>query len=275
LTRDCGLLAASTIPRPTRTDHRGSMPPVVAIDPGHCNVWAASVSQDGEEWKEVESLSSGAYRTGIGLRAFQQWSQRSLRRPRMQEAVVALTEASLKTPDPAAFTAAAKLVRQAEAWRVLRTFYGGKAFAKRRFLLARRKQRFEETVVNRLIAQSERGAQKPAVFAYGDGQFASSMRGCHGGTPHARLRRILALKRRVVLVDEYLTTKRCPNCRCTTHLTAEERKNTTLYRAAFAVQPQGVATYTLPLANVVVRKRVHGLSHCHACSTFSLWENLL
>ena len=36
----------------------------------------------------------------------------------------------------------------------------------------------------------------------------------HGGikTPHARLRRLLALKRRVVLVDEYLTTKRCPNC---------------------------------------------------------------
>ena len=34
---------------------------------------------------------------------------------------------------------------------------------------------------------------------------------------------LLTLKRRVVLVDEYLTTKRCPTCRCTTHLTAEER----------------------------------------------------
>jgi len=127
---------------------------------------------------------------------------------------------------------------------VLRTFYGGKAFAKRRFLLARRKQAFEEQVINELIAKSERGSSTPAVFAYGDGQFASSMQGCHGGTPHARLRRLLAMKRRVVLVDEYLTTKRCPTCRCTTHLTAEERKNTKLYRAAFAVQPKGVASYT-------------------------------
>ena len=105
---------------------------------------------------------------------------------------------------------------------MLRTFYGGKAFApkqakKRRFLLARRKQAFEEQVINELIAKSERGSSTPAVFAYGDGQFASSMQGCHGGTPHARLRRLLAMKRRVVLVDEYLTTKRCPTCRCFKH----------------------------------------------------------
>ena len=256
---------------------------MVAIDPGHCNVWAASVSNDGGTWKGVTQLSSGQYRTGIGLRAFQQWSERSLRRPHLQAAAVALTEASLKTPDPTAFTAA--LVRQAAAWDVLRTFYGGKAFAKRRFLLARRKQAFEEQVINELIvfclaasvkkfwrSQNifcERGSSTPAVFAYGDGQFASSMHGCHGGTPHARLRRLLAMKRRVVLVDEYLTTKRCPTCRCTTHLTAEERKNTKLYRAAFAVQPKGVASYTRK-DGAVVRKRVHGLSHCHACST--LWS---
>ena len=82
------------------------------------------MSTDGGTWKGVARLSSGEYRTGIGLRAFQQWSQRSLRRPHLQAAAVALTEASLKTPDPAAFTAA--LVRQAAAWDVLRTFYGGK-----------------------------------------------------------------------------------------------------------------------------------------------------
>ena len=83
-------------------------------------------------------------------------------------------------------------MRQAAAWDVLRTFYGGKAFApkqakKRRFLLARRKQAFEEQVINELIAKSERGSSTPAVFAYGDGQFASSMQGCHGGTPHAHI----------------------------------------------------------------------------------------
>ena len=60
----------------------------------------------------------------------------------------------------------------------------------------------------------------------------------------------------------YLTTKRCPTCRCTTHLTKEERKDTTKYRSAYAIQPKGVATYTRK-DGVVVRKRVHGLSHCH------------
>ena len=127
LQRTTGLFAASAIPSCKRPSRRGPLPPVVAMDPGHCNVWAASVSTDGGTWKGVTQLSSGQYRTGIGLRAFQQWSQRSLRRPHLQAAAVALTEASLKTPDPAAFTAA--LVRQAAAWDVLRTFYGGKAFA--------------------------------------------------------------------------------------------------------------------------------------------------
>ena len=76
------------------------------------------------------------------------------------------------------FTAA--LVRQATAWSTLRWFYGGKTFAKRLgkskifpgFLLAKRKQHFEEKAVNRLIAESERGRDSPVVFAYGDGQFA-------------------------------------------------------------------------------------------------------
>ena len=107
------------------------------------------------------------------------------------------------------------------------------------------------------------------VFAYGDGQFAFSMQGCHGGTPHARLRRLLALKRRVVLVDEYLTTKRCPNCRCQTHLSKEERRDPSLYRSTFMVQPRGVAQYTRR-DGAVVRKRVHGLSQCYRCST--LWS---
>ena len=43
-----------------------------------------------------------------------------------------LAESTLKTLDVGEFTAA--LVRQATAWSTLRWFYGGKTFAKRRFL---------------------------------------------------------------------------------------------------------------------------------------------
>ena len=133
----------------------------------------------------------------------------------------------------------------------------------------RRKQHFEETAVNRLIDESERGRDHPVVFAYGDGQFAFSMKGCHGGTPHARLRRLLALKRRVVLVDEYLTTKRCPKCRCEKHLSKEEKKDPSMYRTAYMVQPRGVAQFTRQ-DGAVMTKRVHGLSQCYLCST--LWS---
>ena len=178
-----------------------------------------------------------------------------------------MCSSSLKTVDVGEFTAA--LLGQAKAWKTLRWFYGGRTFAKRRFLLARRKQHFEETAVNRLIDESERGRDRPVVFAYGDGQFAFSMKGCHGGTPHARLRRLLALKRRVVLVDEYLTTKRCPKCRCEKHLSKEEKKDPSLYRSAYMVQPLGVAQFTRQ-DGAVMTKRVHGLSQCYLCST--LWS---
>ena len=96
----------------------------------------------------------------------------------MKAAAESLAESTLKTLDVGEFTAA--LVRQATAWSTLRWFDGGKTFAKRLgkssifpgFLLAKRKQHFEEKAVNRLIAESERGRDSPVVFAYGDGQFA-------------------------------------------------------------------------------------------------------
>jgi len=43
----------------------------------------------------------------------------------------------------------------------------------------------------------------------------------------------------------------------------------TLYRSAFMIQPRGVAQYTRR-DGAVVRKRVHGLSHCYGCAT--LWS---
>ena len=122
-------------------------------------MWAASrVGADGQ-WEPLTAVSSGEYRHQTGTRPFLKWSERSLRRPEMQAAAEGLSGASLKTPDPVTFTAA--LVRQAAAWHVLRTFYGSKAFGKRRFLRMRRKQAFEEEAVNRLIAESERGARSP------------------------------------------------------------------------------------------------------------------
>ena len=239
---------------------------MVAVDPGHCNVWFASRRPltEGEKWEPLTPTSGGLYRHESGLRGFQQWMKRSLRRSAMKRAMKKLTEASLKTLDVEAFTTA--LLEQARAWATLRRMYGGKAFAKRRFLLAKQKQRFEDKAVNRLIAESERGRDGPVVFAYGDAKFALSVRGCHGRTPHARLRRRLALKRRVVLIDDYLTTKRCPECRCETQLSKAQRCNSTLYRSALMMQPRGLAE-NKRRNGTIAKQSVHGLSHCYTCHT--------
>ena len=267
LEANCGLFAQSALESNT-ANAAPPLPTVVSIDPGHCNVWAASRRSltEHENWEPLTPISGGSYRHESGLRRFQQWMKRSLRRPAMKRAMKKLTEASLKTLDVDAFTAA--LVRQAWAWATLRRMYGGKAFAKRRFMLAKQKQRFEDKAVNRLIKQSEDGRDGPVVFAYGDAKFAFSMRGCHGGTPHARLRRRLAQKRRVVLIDEYFTTKRCPKCRCETQLSKAQRQNTKtqLYRSAFMIQPRGLADNKWRNG----KQSVRGLSHCYKCHT--LWS---
>ena len=80
------------------------------------------------------------------------------------------------------------------------------------------------------------------------------MRGCSGASPHARLMRLLAQQRRVVLVDEYRSTKGCPGC-C--HVTGS------------MVQPKGNATYTTKKGHTH-HKRVHGLSQCKHCHV--LWS---
>lgn len=91
-------------------------------------MWAASRTTDdrGEAWVELTPISGGRYRHESGLRPFQQWSQRSLRRPQFKAAAEALCEATLLTPDTDVFTEA--LVQQATAWNVLRRFFGSKTF---------------------------------------------------------------------------------------------------------------------------------------------------
>ena len=80
------------------------------------------------------------------------------------------------------------------------------------------------------------------------------------------MRRRLALKHRIVLIDEYLTTKRCPECRCETQLSKAQRRNSTLYRSAFMIQPRGMADNKRRNE----KQSVRGLSHCYKCHT--LWS---
>ena len=64
-----------------------------------------------------------------------------------------------------------------------------------------------------------------------------------------------------MMVDEFRTTKRCPDCECCKSKEEEPRGN--MY------QPKGHKTYT-DRNGVVRRKRVHGLSQCGLCHR--LWS---
>ena len=106
------------------------------------------------------------------------------------------------------------LVVQRRQFEVLKYLYGSRTFAKRRFLLARRKQRFDTTFVNGAVRTFREAGGDDVVVAYGDGSFPTSMKGMvGGGSAHKRLMALLSKKMRVVLTSEYRTTKACPTCR--------------------------------------------------------------
>jgi len=173
-----------------------------------------------------------------------------------KEAQVRLTKTSLKVADLALYVQ--NLLVQAQCFQTLSLVFASKEFGKIRFKQQQQKQRFEAQTINRILRLAEPAEGAPAVFAYGNGQFPLSMRGCSGASPHARLMRLLAQQRRVVLVDEYRSTKGCPGC-C--HVTGS------------MVQPKGNATH-LPFEEGrkghTHHKRVHGLSQCKHCQV--LWS---
>ena len=91
---------------------------------------------------------------------------------RVRGALVSLERrAALRAARAATFDAA--LRTRVQTWSVLRHPSHAHRFAKRRFVLQHRRRRFEAKAAN-----------APVVLAYGDGQSASSVRGCHGAPPH-------------------------------------------------------------------------------------------
>jgi hypothetical protein len=150
----------------------------------------------------------------------------------------------------------------------LKHLYGSRGFGKRRFVLQRRKQAFDENFTNKAAARFRAAAgSDDFVVAYGDGSFPLSMKGMDGGgSAHkisaddtslqegaGKIRRIFPS---IVLTSEYRTTKACPSCR-----SPDEKM----------VQPWGHATYD-DQNGVERRKRIHGLSQCCECGR--LWSRI-
>ena len=237
----------------------GPLPSVVAIDPGQKNIWCASyydatkVDSRGEATKLL-NLSRPQYNRETGVDGFRKWLVKAKKTSsRFTEAEAVMAEHSLKSVGIEGYES--NLVVQRRQFEVLKYLYGSRTFAKRRFLLARRKQRFDTTFVNGAVRTFREAGGDDVVVAYGDGSFPTSMKGMvGGGSAHKRLMALLSKKMRVVLTSEYRTTKACPTCR---------NKDESM------VQPKGnvVVTYRNGLQR---RTRIHGLSQCSCCGT--LWS---
>ena len=84
-------------------------------------------------------------------------------------------------------------------------FYGTRNRARQRFKLIQNKQRFMSQIVNELVPDPE------TIVALGNAKFATTIKSL-GSTPIAKIVKVLADNRRVVIVPEVNTTKRCSYC---------------------------------------------------------------
>ena len=91
------------------------------------------------------------------------------------------------------------------------------------------------------------------LLRMGDGSFPLGMKGMDGGSSaHGRLMVLLSKRVRIVMTNEYRTTKACPKC-----------KNKELSMQC----PKGNAKYYNSRQERYYRKIIHGLSQCKNCNT--------
>ena len=156
-------------------------------------------------------MSRKRYNTEIGLNNFNKILNRKKDQPRYQPASIMLCENSLKGIFCEVFDA--RYLETRAGYEVLKKLYSSRNFGKLRFILQRQKQKFDRKFVNKALEIFEEGAGgNDFVVAYGDGQFPLTMKGC-GSLAHGRLMRLLLKRVRVVMTNEYRTTKACPKCR--------------------------------------------------------------
>merc|ERR1719469_381630 len=235
----------------------GPLPRVVfACDPGIVNPWCITrydtnpnTIDTRQEARQVINLTRKQYNTEIGLTYFNKTLNRKKDQERYQDALIRLSRNSLKGVFIQDFDV--RYLETRAGYEVLKQLYSSRNFGKLRFWLHSQKQKFDRVYVNKAlrIFEEEAGGND-YVVAYGDGQFPLTMKGC-GSSAHGRLMRLLSKRVRVVMTNEYRTTKACPKC----------RDKTSSMR-----QPKG--SYWEETADgILYRVNVHGLSCCRICKT--------
>jgi len=105
------------------------------------------------------------------------------------------------------------LVIHFNSFDVLTRLYSSRQYRKRRFLFQKRKQRFQDSFVNKAVKCFTEEAGGDDIVAYGDESFPLTMKGVDGGdSAHKRLMMLLSKRVGIVMTNEYRTTKGCPKC---------------------------------------------------------------
>ena len=206
---------------------------------------------DPKEAKIIYNLTRKQYNDKIGLQRQRRWiKKRKKNNSQYKEALDQMSEDSLKVADWTIFRENLKIQRK--CYEVLKHLYSSNAFTKMSWIRERQKESFTEKFINDFVSKCKQETKgNDFVVAYGNGSFALSMKGMDGGgSSHRRLMILLSKRVRVVMTDEYRTTKACSVC-----------KNFDIKMKC----PKGKATYHSHRLKKEFRKNIHGLSHCKCC----------
>jgi len=179
-------------------------------------LFANDDNDNGDTWEAFDPGSTTLYQGHHGTRmSRKQWRfdtganravQRANERKRaIQPILRQLATASLKSADPERLATNLRSV-WIPNWTALWAHLGARYWGIHRFGAYKRHQRVLDRVANTVL-----GPNHDRIAVFGNAVFAPSAPG-HPPVPVTKIRNFLARKGRVVLVDEFLTSKTCHRC---------------------------------------------------------------
>lgn len=222
--------------------------PIVSIDPGHRDVVSSAIatwnadSKDDYNPKKHFRLSLGEYYHKIGNRAYHSSIEEIKKKRQFKPVLETMSINSLKMSDFSVLTE--RVATTLELFPRLFSLYGTRNHARRRFGRVQSKQRFYDTIVDKIAPNPK------TIIAMGDAKFATCTVGL-SATPIAKIVSRLSRERRVVMTPETCTTMRCSRCRTLDVNTIQAISSTKQVskRTGHGYYPG-----------------IHGLRHCQQCT---------
>jgi hypothetical protein len=184
---------------------------IVAIDPGHGNILTCSIRRAGTtKFVKHYTLSKRQYYDMLGTRYDKKTREdRKNKVPAVREAETQQSTNPLGIIDSALYLKHIQV--HATHYPLLSKFYGSQQEGRRRFWSYQKKQKAIEHIMNSIAPNPN------TVIAFGGAKFAVTWKGMEA-TPVRALLKELSRRRKVILIDEYHTTKMSYCCESETEV---------------------------------------------------------